>query len=124
MGWRRGGCSAEGYAGRHAMTGHKPFRFGASFLPRSLDELIAGARKLEALGYDTLVLGEHPSFGGLAPIPALTAAALATTTLRFATHVLANDFRNPVMLAQEVATLDRLSGGRFEFGLGTGWLSQ
>jgi probable F420-dependent oxidoreductase len=59
--------------------------------------------------------------GGSGPLTALMAAADATTTLRLGTHVLANDFRHPVLLAQEVATLDRLSGGRFELGLGTGW---
>ena len=53
-----------------------------------------------------MVLGEHPSFGGLAPLPALMAAAMVTTTLRFVTQVLASDFHNPVLLAQEVATLD------------------
>jgi len=52
---------------------------------------------------------------------AMMAAADATTTLRLATHVLANDFRNPVMLAHEAATLDLLSGGRLEFGIGAGW---
>ena len=52
------------------------------------------------------------------------AAADATTTLRLGTHVLANDFHNPVMLAQEAATLDLLSEGRLELGIGTGWLAQ
>ena len=66
-------------------------------------------------------MGEHISWGGLAPFPALMAAADATTHLRVATHVLINDLRNPVLLAQEVATLDLLSG-RVEFGLGAGWL--
>ena len=59
--------------------------------------------------------------GVMAPLVALTAAANATTTIRLGTHVLANDFRNPVLLAQEAATLDLLSGGRFESGIGTGW---
>jgi alkanesulfonate monooxygenase SsuD/methylene tetrahydromethanopterin reductase-like flavin-dependent oxidoreductase (luciferase family) len=80
------------------------------------------ARKVEGLGYSTLVMGEHISWGGLAPFPALMAAADATTHLRVATHVLINDLRNPVLLAQEVATLDLLSGGRVEFGIGAGWL--
>jgi probable F420-dependent oxidoreductase len=106
------------------MTLHRPFRFGAAWDPESRKDLIEGARKLEALGYDTMVLGEHPSFGGLAPLPTLMAAAMATTTLRFATHVLANDFHNPVLLAQEAATLDLLSDGRFELGLGTGWTAE
>jgi probable F420-dependent oxidoreductase len=56
----------------------------------------------------------------LAPLPALAAAAAATRTLRVGTYVIANDYRHPVLLAKDVATLDLLSGGRFEFGLGAG----
>ena len=57
----------------------------------------------------------------LAPIPALMAAADATTNLRVGSFVFANDYRNPVMLAKEVATMDVLSGGRVEVGIGAGW---
>ena len=57
----------------------------------------------------------------LAPIPALMAAADATTSLRVGSFVFANDYRNPVMLAKEVATIDVLSGGRVEVGIGAGW---
>jgi probable F420-dependent oxidoreductase len=57
----------------------------------------------------------------LAPMPALTAAAAATTTLRVGSFVFDNDYRNPVMLAKEATTLDLLSGGRLEFGIGAGW---
>src|SRR5689334_25210991 len=60
----------------------------------------------------------------LAPVPALTAAALATTRLRVGSLVFSNDFRHPVVLAKEAATLDGLSGGRFELGLGSGWLRE
>ena len=89
----------------------------------SRDAWVNYARKVEDLGYSTLVMGEHISFGGLAPFPALMAAADATTHLRVATHVLINDLRNPVLLAQEVATLDLLAEGRLEFGIGAGWLA-
>lgn len=82
---------------------------------------IAHAQKAEALGYTTLCLGEHLSWGGLALLPGLMAAADATTTLRVASHVFTNDLRHPVVLAAEAATLDLLSGGRLEFGLGAGW---
>jgi probable F420-dependent oxidoreductase len=110
-----------------AMATSRPFRFGVLALEAvsssSRDAWVSYARKVEDLGYSTLVMGEHISFGGLAPFPALMAAADATTRLRVATHVLVNDFRNPVLLAQEVATLDLLAEGRFEFGIGAGWLA-
>jgi probable F420-dependent oxidoreductase len=102
------------------MAGHRPFRFGAVYF--ALEHWAECARTVESLGYATLLLGEHPMSGGPSPLIALMAAANATTTLRLGTHVLANDFRNPVLLAQDVATLDILSGGRFELGLGSGWL--
>src|SRR4051795_6438839 len=81
------------------------------------------ARNVESLGYSTLTTGDHIFFGGLAPIPALMAAADATTTLRLATRVLANDFHHPVVLANAIASLDLLCDGRVEFGLGAGWLA-
>ncbi len=80
------------------------------------------ARRVESLGYATLALPDH--FGDqLGPIAAMTAAAAATTTLRVACHVFDNDYRHPVVLAKELATLDVLSGGRVELGLGAGWLA-
>ena len=102
------------------MAGHTPFRFGAVYL--TLENWAERARMVESLGYATLLLGEHPVGGSSSPLIALMAAAQATTTLRLGTHMLANDFRNPVLLAQDVAILDMLSGGRFELGLGSGWL--
>ena len=59
----------------------------------------------------------------LAPIAAMTAAAVATETLRVGCLVLANDYRHPVVLAKELATIDHLSGGRVEVGLGAGWMA-
>src|SRR5690349_3086874 len=59
----------------------------------------------------------------LAPVPALMAAAAATRTLRVGALVFDNDYRHPVVLAKEAATLDVLSGGRLELGLGAGWLT-
>jgi len=81
---------------------------------------LARARRVEELGYSTLVVVDH-LIRQLAPIPALVAAAAATTTLRLGVHVFDNDLRNPVMLANEIATLDALSGGRLELGIGAGW---
>jgi probable F420-dependent oxidoreductase len=106
------------------MATRRPFRFGVlAKEASSRDEWMSYARQVEDLGYSTLAMGEHISFGGLAPLPALMAAADATTRLRVATHVLVNDFRNLVLLAQEVATLDLLADGRLEFGIGAGWLA-
>jgi len=80
------------------------------------------ARKAEDLGYATLYVPDHLD-DQWAPMVALTVAAEATTTLRVGTLVLDNDFRHPVVLAKEAATLDVVSGGRFEFGMGAGWMT-
>ncbi len=80
------------------------------------------ARRAEDLGYATLVMPDH--FGDqIAPVPGLMAAADATTNLRIGTLVFDNDYKHPVVLAKEVASLDVLSGGRMELGLGAGWMS-
>ncbi|MDP1804096.1 MAG: TIGR03621 family F420-dependent LLM class oxidoreductase, partial [Acidimicrobiales bacterium] len=80
------------------------------------------ATKAEDLGYSTLFLPDH--FGDqLAPVPALMAAADATTTLRVGALVFDNDYKHPLVLAKELATIDRLSGGRLEVGLGAGWMN-
>jgi probable F420-dependent oxidoreductase len=77
---------------------------------------------VESLGYSTLSIPDH--FGDqLGPIAALMAAANATTTLRVGSLVFDNDYRHPVVLAKEAATLDLLSEGRLDFGLGAGWLA-
>jgi probable F420-dependent oxidoreductase len=79
------------------------------------------ARRAEDLGYSTLLMPDH--FGDqLAPVPALAAAAAATTTLRLGSLVFGNDYRHPFVLAKEAATLDVLSEGRFELSLGAGWM--
>ncbi|CAN5725265.1 TIGR03621 family F420-dependent LLM class oxidoreductase [soil metagenome] len=105
----------------------RPFRFGIineTLLPP--DEWVAHVRRVEELGYATFLIRDHfvPDFFGeqLAPIAALMTAANVTTTLRVGTLVLDNDYRHPVMLAKELATLDLLSGGRLEPGIGAGWL--
>ncbi len=75
---------------------------------------------LRELGYDAVTLPDH--FGDqLGTIPALMAAAAATTTLRLGALVWDNDFRHPAVFAKDLATLDRLSGGRLEIGIGAGW---
>ncbi|HET9782323.1 MAG TPA: TIGR03621 family F420-dependent LLM class oxidoreductase [Candidatus Dormibacteraeota bacterium] len=79
------------------------------------------ARAIESMGYSTLYLPDH--FGDqVGPIAGLMAAADATTTLRIGSLVYDNDYRHPVVLAKEAATLDLLSDGRLDFGLGAGWM--
>jgi probable F420-dependent oxidoreductase len=98
----------------------KPFRFGVvAARAASGDAWASLARHVEELGYATLLMPDRPG-RVLAPFPALAVAAAATRTLRVGTFVLANGLRNPALLAAECATLDFLSGGRFELGLGTG----
>lgn len=100
----------------------KPFRFSVTAGGiTNVTEFLELARKTEDLGYSTLTIPDHLD-GQFAPIPALTAAAMTTTSLRLLTLVLANDYRHPVMTAKEAATLDLISDGRLELGLGAGWM--
>lgn len=105
----------------------RPFRFGIiNERSHAADAWTRRAQQAEALGYSTFLIRDHfgdDFFGDqLAPIAALMAAAAATRTLRVGSLVFDNDYRHPVVLAKEAATLDLLSGGRFELGLGAGWL--
>lgn len=107
-------------------THARRFRFGVMAEGvHTRQALLETARAAEALGYSILLIRDHfiePPFGNqLGPIAALSAVAAATTTLRIGTVVFCNDYRHPVMLAQEAATLDVLSEGRFELGLGAGF---
>src|SRR5688572_954160 len=105
------------------MTHPRKFRFGVQASNAGGGtEWAALARKAEDLGYSSLFLPDH--FGDqLAPMPAMMAAADATTDLKVGALVFDNDYKHPVVLAKEVATIDVLSGGRVEFGLGAGWLN-
>lgn len=105
------------------MTSTRPFRFGVqASTAADGDAWVALARAVESLGYSTLTMPDH--FGDqLAPIPALMAAAAATETLRVGALVWDNDYKHPVVLAKELATIDVLSGGRLEIGLGAGWMA-
>jgi len=113
----------------------RPFRFGLqSYAPTSAAEWREQARRAEAIGFSTLSVADHVIGPGpalkptrhpvqvVAAIPAMAVAAEATTTLRIGSRVLCTDYRNPVMMAKEVATLDFFSGGRLELGIGCGWL--
>jgi probable F420-dependent oxidoreductase len=100
----------------------KPFRFGVNVrYARSRSEWAEKARKIEALGYDTFSVPDHLA-DLLAPLSALVSAAGATSHLRVGTNVLNNDLRHPVLVAREAATVDLLTDGRLQLGLGAGSL--
>ena len=99
-----------------------PFRFavhtGGGRLTHDFPALV---RRTEELGYDALYVTDHLG-RQLSPIAALATAAALTTRIRIGAYVFANDFRHPLILAREAATLDVLSGGRLDLGLGAGWM--
>jgi probable F420-dependent oxidoreductase len=102
----------------------RPFRFGLG--PAGLTAGTAGewrqmARRFEDLGYHTICFGDHLD-SRPAPGVAAVAVALWTTELRVAAHVYCNDFRHPGLLAKEVATVAMMTGGRFDAGIGAGWM--
>ncbi len=100
-----------------------PFRFTLQCSSTTdPDEFRSQARRAEDLGYHALTIADHFD-DQLAPVPALMAAADSTTSLRLGWLVLCNDYRHPVVVAKEAATIDRLSGGRLLVGLGAGWMT-
>ncbi len=105
------------------MAHDRTFRFGVqvggSHDPASWREL---ARKIEALGYSTLFMPDHFIDTELAPMVGISFAAAATDQLRVGMLVLGNDYKHPAVTAKEAATVDVLSNGRLEFGLGAGWM--
>lgn len=105
------------------MTHPRPFRFGVQLAASaSGSDWTALVREAEDLGYSSLLAADHFD-DQLAPLPALMAAAAATTRLKVGTLVLDNDYKHPVVTAKEAATLDLLSDGRLELGLGAGWMT-
>lgn len=100
----------------------RPFRFSVQLGPVTDPHLLASeARRAEGLGYSGVSLTDHLR-EQCGPLVGLAAMAAATSTVKITAMVLANDFRHPVMLAKELATLDRMSDGRLEVGMGAGWL--
>jgi len=100
----------------------QPFRFGVNLWHApSRAAWRDKAQQVEALGYAVLNVPDHLEHF-LAPLPALVSAADATTHLRIGTNVLNNDFRHPVLVAREAATVDLLTDGRLQLGLGAGFM--
>jgi probable F420-dependent oxidoreductase len=100
----------------------RPFRFGVQCKSAaSRNEWQELARKIEDLGYSTMTIPDHFD-DQLGPTPALMSAATVTETLRVGALVWCNDYRHPVVFAKDMATLDLLSDGRLELGIGAGWM--
>jgi probable F420-dependent oxidoreductase len=100
----------------------KDFRFGVGLLPKnSRSEWQETARRIEGLGFDILSVPDH--LGAPAPFPSLVSAA-EVTTIRVGTFVLNAGFYKPALLARDAAWVDTLSDGRFELGLGTGYVQE
>jgi probable F420-dependent oxidoreductase len=101
----------------------RPFRFGVQ-LSGAMDRRnwTETARRIESLGYSVATMPDHFT-EQLAPMPALQAVLDATTTLRAGALVFDNDYKHPAILGKELATMDVLSDGRVEIGLGAGWMT-
>ena len=103
-------------------SGHRPFRFGIQASKANTRDLwVDLARRSEGNGYSCLTMPDHFD-DQLAPVPALMTAANVTTTLRVGALVWDNDYKHPAVLAKELATMDVLSDGRLELGIGAGWM--
>ncbi len=101
----------------------RTIRFGFQLNPEHEHDPVRVSQRAEELGFDVVLLSDHVG-PGISPLVTLAAMAQATTHIRVGTYVLNNDMRNTVQLAWEAVTLDRLSGGRFELGIGAGHTPQ
>ena len=105
----------------------RPFRFMAPMprLTQPIGRWLDQIRRIEDMGFSSVSISEHLTGGWvMEPLTALTIAAGATERLRLMTLLLSNDFRHPVLLHKAAATLDVVSGGRLELGIGAGWLAR
>ncbi len=101
----------------------RPFRFATHVNSvASRAELIDRAREAEARGFSTITVPDHFRPDDLAPLVAMTVMAGATSSIQVGSNVFGNDYRHPVVLARELATLDLMSDGRLQVGMGAGWL--
>lgn len=115
----------------------KPFRFGVqSFNAESAADWTSQVQRAEELGYSAFHLADHILGPGpalekanhpeqnLAAIPAMAYAAAVTNKIRIGCRVFCIDYHLPVVLIKSAMTIDKLSGGRLEFGLGAGWITE
>ncbi len=98
----------------------RDFRFGVNYPTDKIADWIEHCRTAEQQGYDAVHAPDH--LGSPAPFAMLAAAAVVTERVKLGTYVLNNGFWNPHLLAREAATVDQLSGGRLELGLGLGYV--
>jgi probable F420-dependent oxidoreductase len=114
---------AENEEGHVANRKPFPFRFGVQSRSTgpTREAWIETVRRVEALGYDTLMWPDH-FVRGFEPVAAMAAAVMVTERLRVCGFVFDNDFRHPVVLAMSIGSIDILSNGRVEVGIGAGWL--
>ncbi|MGH9091184.1 MAG: LLM class flavin-dependent oxidoreductase [Acidimicrobiales bacterium] len=105
------------------MPGPRPFRFGLHLWELPPGDWRERARRYEALGFSTVTLTDHVVVPQWEPLSGLAAIAGATATLRVGTLVLDMGLRDPVLTAKAAATVDRLSGGRLELGVGAGYVA-
>lgn len=104
------------------IDGRRPLRFGYGFYGTGRASVVESVNAAERFGYDTFLMPDHLS-EQLSPIPTLAVVAELSQTLRVAPWVLCNDFHQPEIVARELATIDALSGGRLDVGMGAGWVS-
>ena len=115
----------------------KPFRFGVqSFNADDAQDWSNQAQQAESLGYSSFHLADHILGDGpalqkanhpvqnLAAIPAMAYAAAVTSTINIGCRVFCIDYHNPIVLIKSAMTIDKLSNGRLEFGLGAGWITE
>jgi probable F420-dependent oxidoreductase len=101
----------------------KDFRFGMSMrFIKSRAAFVDKVKQAEDIGFDVLCVPDH--LGAVAPIPALTAAAMVTAKLKLSMYVLNAAFYKPALLSRDLGDLDKLSEGRLEIGLGTGYVKE
>jgi probable F420-dependent oxidoreductase len=105
------------------MTAHtaRPIRFGIGVAGREPKAAVEAARQAERRGFSTVALSDH-FMSRMSPVIGLQAIADATESIRLTNTVLDQDFRHPAVLAKDLATIDVLSGGRLEVGIGAGWM--
>jgi probable F420-dependent oxidoreductase len=107
------------------MSHARKFRFGICINEAaSAADFRDRCRMYEDLGYSTIFVSDHFLDHPFGPMPALAYAAGVTSTIKLGTFVLGNDYRHPVVLASDIATVDLLSDGRYEWGIGAGWMNE